>query len=316
MARQNARMTAPIRRALVTGAAGFIGRHMARALAGRGVEVVGLGHGELAADDRIEWDIQDWHVVDLGRDCIPATMSPPDAVFHCAGGASVAASVESPLQDLQRTVCGTAALLDHMRRKWPETRLVIPSSAGVYGEVAVMPISPSQPLRPASPYGYHKKMAEELCLYYGRHFGIRSAIVRLFSVFGTGLRKQLLWDACSKLMAGNSNFSGSGSETRDWIHVDDAVALLMTAATHAAVDPPIVNAGAGEATRIVDVVGLLARRLGVSVVPTFNGEARAGDPLHYRADITTALAWGWRPERNQTLEMERYADWFRKSSAS
>jgi UDP-glucose 4-epimerase len=156
----------------------------------------------------------------------------------------------------------------------------------------------------------HKKLSEDLCRSYGRHSGVRSALIRLFSIYGVGLRKQLLWDACNKIANGDFSFAGTGAETRDWLHVEDAAALMIQAANHAAADCPVVNGGAGEATSIASVVGAIAKAFGNHQPPTFSGISRPGDPIHYQADISEALAWGWSPKRRWQDEVPAYVRWF------
>lgn len=298
--------------ALVTGAYGFVGRHVARALAARGTHVTGLGHGSWGRDEWRQWGVAEWHTADVSLDTLTTYAGEPDLVFHCAGSGSVAFSMTHPMQDWQRTVGSTLAVLEYLRLQRPTARLVVPSSAGVYGVAARLPIAVGDELAPASPYGVHKKMAEDLCLSYGRHFGIRSALVRLFSVYGIGIRKQLLWDACRKLSEGAATFAGTGFETRDWLHVEDAAQLMLSAAAHAASACPIVNGGSGSAVCIRDVVALIAGRLGADY--SFTGSARAGDPSHYQADAEQALAWGWSPQRVLDVELGAYVDWYRSGA--
>ena len=173
-----------------------------------------------------------------------------------------------------------------------------------------MPILPTSPLRPTSPYGVHKKMAEDLCRSYAQHFGARIALVRLFSVYGIGIRKQLLWDACSKLCQGIVDFNGTGNETRDWLHVNDAALLITIAEKHAAAACPVVNGGEGRAVSICEVVELLASRINGALSPVFSGLQRPGDPTNYQADISGAIDWGWFPLCNRTAEMNAYVDWY------
>jgi UDP-glucose 4-epimerase len=177
-----------------------------------------------------------------------------------------------------------------------------------------MPIAVDDPLNPASPYGLHKKMAEDLCRAYGRHFGVRSALVRLFSIYGVGLRKQLLWDACGKIGGGDPTFGGTGRETRDWLHVEDAAALMLHGAHHASVACPVVNGGTGEATPISMIVNAIAEDLGVDESPRFSGASRPGDPTDYQADISGALAWGWTPTRRWRDEVRAYTQWFKEGA--
>jgi len=296
--------------ALVTGAYGFVGRHVARALAACGTHVIGIGHGNWGRNEWRRWGVAEWHTADVTVETLTTYACEPDLVFHCAGSGSVAFSMTHPQQDWQRTVGSTLAVLEYLRVQRPGAPLVIPSSAGVYGVAAHMPISTDAALLPSSPYGVHKKIAEDLCRSYAQHFGVRSALVRLFSVYGIGIRKQLLWDACSKLSEGVGRFAGTGMETRDWLHVEDAAQLMMTAAQHASTACPVVNGGEGQAVCIREVVELIAARLGNSALPVFSGELRAGDPTHYQADVSGALAWGWVPQRDRKSEMNAYVDWF------
>ena len=234
----------------------------------------------------------------------------PEVLIQCAGSGSVAFSMAHPAQDFRRSVDTTLAALDFVRLHAPDCRVVLPSSAAIYGTAERMPIRIDDPLHPESPYGVHKKIAEDLCRSYARTFGVRAAIVRLFSVYGVGLRKQLLWDACTKLVQGEVEFAGTGEELRDWLEVQDAAALLMTAAARASADCPIVNGGTGESANVRAIVEGLARALGLAVQPTFSGARRSGDPIGYEADITEALGWGWRAEQSLAGGLAAYAAWF------
>jgi len=304
-----------MKRAVVLGAAGFVGRHAARAFAAAGYEVTGIGHGGWTRDVWRSWGIADWHVADVTLDSLLTYAGDPDVLLQCAGSGSVAFSMTHPVQDYHRSVTTTLAALEFTRLHAPECRFVLPSSAAVYGAVETMPIRVDAPLSPVSPYGTHKKIAEDLCVSYGRHFALRSGIVRLFSVYGIGLRKQLLWDACRKLTVGETGFGGTGEELRDWLHIEDASALLMAAAEHASADVPIANGGVGTAASTGHVLATLADALGTPARPRFTGERRAGDPVDYEADIAQAAAWGWSPRRNLDAELAAYAQWYLADAA-
>ncbi len=282
--------------ALVTGGAGFIGSAVARALrdAGHQVGIAGTSsQSDSLTADRI------------------AAIEPVDLIVHCAGGSSVRASLEDPEADYAKTVPPLELLLAHLRARMPNARLVLLSSAAVYGNAEQVPTTESCRLAPVSPYGVNKQRSEELCAAYSRDHGIATAVVRLFSVYGPGLRKQLLWDACRKARAGDVTFGGTGDEERDWLHVDDAAALVLRVAAQASARAPIFNGGSGLGIRVRDVVGQVCRELDAPT-PHFTGVARAGDPSRYVADISHARSLGWSPQIEITRGISQYVAWFRQ----
>ncbi len=240
-----------------------------------------------------------------------------DFVVHCGGNGSVGYSLANPLDDFAKTVRGTAELLEFLRVTDSKALLVYPSSAGVYGSKEDAPIKESDSLNPISPYGYNKRIAEELIESYSRSYGIRVVVIRFFSIYGAGLTKQLLWEASSKLRAAENAdaiFGGSGDETRDWIHVEDAASLVLHLAkrTVAMVEPPnlqVINGANGIRVTVRDVLTQLASALGSSAEIRFNGAIRAGDPRFYHADVTKMRESEWRPSISLDQGLTSYAAW-------
>lgn len=299
---------------LVTGANGFLGRHVCRVASLAGHRVIGMGHGDWTEETWRRWGLSAWHKLDVTLASLVAHVGTPDLVVHCAGSSSVGFSLENPAQDFQRTVATTLDVLEYLRTCAPETALVYPSSAAVYGSAATLPISEESPLAPISPYGAHKKIAEDLCRSYSQSFGLRVAIVRLFSAYGTELRKQLLWDACRKAMSDDHHFAGTGRETRDWVHAEDIARLLLIAGEHAGPDAPVVNGASGSEVAIQTILAVLFEALSVTSEAEFTGSARPGDPDRYAGDPSRALAWGWAPERIWQEGVREYARWFRQTA--
>lgn len=296
---------------LITGAYGFIGRHAARRWSEAGWQVRGIGHGSWSREDWRSWGLDDWRATDVNLEALLTYAEEPDLIVHCAGSGSVGFSVAHPYQDFQRTVQTTMAVLEYLRSHAPQARMVMLSSAAVYGLAKELPIPESTPLLPVSPYGVHKRAAEDLCRSYARQFALAVSVVRYFSIYGPGLRKQLFWDACLKLSRGEHQFAGTGEERRDWLHVRDAVELLWIAAKHASAQAPVVNGGTGRSHTVRAALTQLARHFPGSSSPRFGGATRPGDPEGYEADMTAASAWGWSPSVELGTGIQEFADWFR-----
>lgn len=277
--------------AWITGGRGFIGRHLAAMLARRGREVHGIGHGTWLDEDRQRCGVGQWvnsSVTAAGLDALAARASRPSTVFHLAGGSSVGASLAAPREDLSRTVDATAELLEWLRTRSPVTRLVAVSSAAVYGDSWRGPIPVDAPLRPCSPYGAHKAAMELLLCGHARSFDLRVAIVRLFSVYGPGLEKQLIWDLCTRLARDNRGalgIGGTGEERRDFLHVEDAVAMLAAAEARASIEPAVFNGGTGRARSVRELAEALLSAWPATATLSFNGQRRAGDPADLVADL-------------------------------
>lgn len=299
-----------MRTLVVTGANGFLGRHVSHAASAAGYRVVGIGHGDWTEETWRRWGLSAWHELDVTVASLLAHIASPDVVVHCAGSSSVGFSLENPAQDFDRTVVTTLEVLEYLRTRAPEAALVYPSSAAVYGRATTWPIHEDAPIAPISPYGVHKSVAEQLCRSYARTFGTRVAVVRIFSAYGVELRKQLLWDACRKARAGAPRFAGSGRETRDWIHAQDVARLLLVAADHANDEVPTVNGSTGVEVENQAILGSLMRALGTGGSPTFTGALRSGDPERYVGDRSRASAWGWEPRHSLEEGIAEYADWF------
>lgn len=307
----------------ITGAHGFIGQHLALVLAQHGHTVIGIGHGTWPESEAGAWGIERWLNGDINSSnlqVLHAAHGPPDCVFHLAGGSSVGAAVANPREDFFRTVATTVHLVEWLRQESPRTRLVAVSSAAVYGAGHNGSISERATLNPYSPYGHHKLMMESLCRSYGATFGVQSVVARLFSVYGSGLRKQLLWDLCTKLESTGVEvveLGGSGAEVRDWTDVRDVVRALETLSALASARTPIFNVGRGIATSVKEVAETLIASWGgrpeLQCV-TFSGRSRAGDPFSLVADSAclAALGFAWQVPVAQGLA--DYVDWFKARS--
>lgn len=303
------------KQAVVTGAYGFLGRNVAKIFSENGYSVTGLGHGTWHRLEWQHWGLSEWHPCNISMDSLNTYVQQPDVVIHCAGSGSVGYSLTHPMQDFERTVSTTLTVLEFLRLNSPKTVFIYPSSAAVYGNADTLPITESSRLDPISPYGVHKKIAEDLIRSYAEHFSIPVAIVRLFSLYGPGLRKQLLWDACTKIQRGDIDFFGTGQEIRDWLNVTDTARLFLTLSVCARPDSAIiVNGGTGKGTSVRDIISLLLEDMEIDEEPHFSSIPKLGDPEGYIADIGKVTGCGWKPEISIKKGIEEYVHWYRSGA--
>jgi UDP-glucose 4-epimerase len=303
--------------AWITGANGFIGRHLVRAVADQGHTVHGIGHGAFDDADRQRVGLGLWlngEIDAANLNALAGRSGAPSTIFHLAGGSSVGLSIAHPFEDFSRTVLSTARLLEWLRGAVPECHLIVASSAAVYGAGHDGPISEYATLCPVSPYGQHKLMMEQLCKSYSATFGIRSTVARLFSVYGPNLRKQLLWDICCRLQQDvpTLDLGGTGAEMRDWTDVRDVARLLVKIGELPEPETfSIINGGSGRGTSVVDIADGLVKSWARDVAVRFSGVVRAGDPVSLVADDAglRRLSFDWR------IPIERgltdYVKWFK-----
>ena len=298
---------------LVTGAHGFLGRHTARYFKSHGYSVYALGHGVWAEREQCLWGIDHWLTGDIILENLMFFEIKFDVIVHCAGSGSVAYSMQEPMKDFQRSVQSTLAILEYMRRYNANAKLIYPSSPAVQGVHENSPIKEEDLCHPVSPYGVHKKIAEDLCLSYKKYFELNVSIIRLFSIYGDFLKKQLLWDAANKFIENSPEaiFWGGGDETRDWLHVDDAVSLMIKLVELTNM-PEILNVGNGVSYTISETLDVLRNYLGVKTPIVFNSQVKEGDPKYYWADIKKAKSIGWKPQISFEYGIKRYADWFKR----
>lgn len=295
------------RRVLITGATGFVGQYVAREYANQGWYVIGVGSGELTEYGL--YGLSECYRCKITVDALIKYAVKVDIIIHCAGGGLVANSYAEPYQNFIKNVDTTAQILEFIRLHSPKTKFFYPSSAAVYGEVNKFPIAEDAPLNPISPYGFHKKMAESLCELYAEKFEVSVVIVRLFSIYGNGLRKQLLWDACQKFKQSDNIFFGTGNEFRDWLHVEDVAKLFLTLSLKPIKSFMVLNAGSGVGVSIKDVLIHINDLLALDLKPQFSSLRKIGDPKGYIADTTKVNSLNWSPTINWQEGVADYVKW-------
>lgn len=297
---------------LVTGARGFLGRNTCNIFKQHGWFVLGVGPGDWGKDGTKKWDIDVWKNSTVTIDCLLELRKIPSVIVHCAGSGSVSNSITNPREDFEANVLSLLPVLEFMRLKCPKAKLIYPSSAAVYGKKEDVSIKEADSLKPISPYGYHKKIAEELCESYSNNFNLNISIIRFFSIYGPGLKKQLLWDACEKINKAEKDiiFFGTGQETRDWIHIKDAVNLILKI-SESKKKIEIINGGSGTRVNIKQLLEMLVHEYNKKVKLIFNGDVKIGDPKYYHADMSKAKKYGWAPKIKLKDGIKDYVNFYK-----
>ena len=315
-------------RVLVTGAAGFIGSHVAEALVARGDEVVGLDNfdafyprevkqANVAALCRsprfrlVEADIRD-------RDAVAGVMGAGTVVVHLAALAGVRPSLEEPARYAAVNIEGTAVLLESARRAGAG-RIVFGSSSSVYGDTAPVPFAEDWPaLLPISPYAATKRAGELLCATFAQLYGMRIMALRFFTVYGPRQRPDLAIHKFTRLIVRGRPvpFFGDGSSERDYTYIGDIVrgvlaAVDWTAGSGAGFE--IVNLGESRTTSLDALVALIAGAVGreakLERLPP-----QPGDVQRTCADVRKAgRLLGYRPSTTIEDGIPRFVRWFEET---
>ncbi len=225
---------------------------------------------------------------------------------------SVGLSITDPAADFHTNTALTFEILNALRLNVPNCRFIFLSSAAVYGNPESLPVSETQSLAPISPYGFHKWQCEQLCLEFTKVYGLPTASMRIFSAYGPGLRRQVLWDICQKAITQDSiTLQGTGRESRDFIHALDIAKALMVVATSAPMQGEVYNLGAGTEVTIAELASIILDTLEYKSIPEFDGVIPAGTPLQWQADVSKLNALGFTASVPLEQGIKTFANWCR-----
>jgi len=233
-----------------------------------------------------------------------------DVCINASGAANVGASLSDPINDFTLNSVNVQKILEAIRQTQFDCRFILLSSAAVYGNPVKLPISEISELKPISPYGFHKMIAENICLYYSQIFGLKTYCLRLFSVYGEGIRKQVIWDITNKFLHNEVvELYGTGSETRDFIHVNDVVRAINLVCRNEVKQFCIYNIANGEQHTIRDIAKYVGTCLGKNKKVYFNNVTKVGDPLYWEADIENIKKLGYKKSISIKDGIRKYTDW-------
>lgn len=303
-------------KAVVTGAAGFIGSNVVARLLQEGWKVVAVddlstGYAENLPDQPdlhfFEADVRDPGLV-------AEAVRGADVVFHLAASVGNKRSIDDPFSDSEINLIGTLVVLEAMRAAGVPA-IVFSSSAGIFGELKELPIREDHPLEPASPYGVSKLAAEKMCLAFAKLYDMRAVALRYFNVYGIHQRYDAYGNVIPifvhRLLAGEPLIIYSdGEQTRDFVNVRDVAEANLLAAT--AQVSGAFNIASGTSITINRLVELLAEASDLRPMVEY-APPRPGDVRDSLASLETAGALlGYAPSVSLEAGLAEYVDWMRK----
>ncbi len=307
-----------MRTTVVTGGAGFIGSHLVRKLLERGDKVVvfdDFSTGSLANLEGVENSISivEGDVRDL--DVLQTAIAGADVVFHLAAISSVLISVDEPRPTWEVNLQGTWNALE-ASRLGGVSRFVFASSASVYGASTQFPYSEDIELCGSSPYATSKLIGERLCDQYQRLYDLDTACLRFFSVYGPRQNPKSQYSAviptfATLLLARETpTIYGDGSQTRDFIFIDDIVRAIVLASEEKAAIGQTFNVGSGVETSIVDLYNSICDILELSTTPSHQTLKPGDDPKTLANPAKAAERLGFEIEVDLKSGLRKTVAWF------
>jgi nucleoside-diphosphate-sugar epimerase len=306
------------RAVLITGAAGFIGSHLAERCLAHGWRVSGVDSFTDYYDEQLKrrnvaralehprYELIEGDLLELD---LEEVVRPANSIFHLAAQPGVRTSWQRFDLYTRQNVTSTVRLLEAARMARPE-RVMIASSSSVYGDAETLPTREETSPRPVSPYGVTKVAAEHLAHAYWRNFGVPAVCLRYFTVYGPRQRPDMAFNRLiSRALAGEPfEVYGDGRQTRDFTFVADAVTGTLMASERGR-PGAAYNLGGGSRRSIHDVLETLGALLGRPVERIYS-ERRPGDARDTAADISRArLELGYEPSYGLDSGLEAQLEW-------
>jgi UDP-glucose 4-epimerase len=310
-----------VRRACITGGAGFIGSNLADRLIAQGVEVVIVddfrtGRREFVADalERPGVRLLEGDVLD--RALLEDAFEGCDWVFHLQANADVRWGLEHPRHDLEQNTIATSNVLEAMRASGVK-RIAFSSTGSVYGEPEVFPTPEDAPFPvQTSLYGASKLAGEGLIAAYAAGYGFTGMIFRFVSILGERYTHGHVFDFYCALRRDPAHLRvlGDGRQEKSYLYVQDCVEAILTAAAHHRDEPGahIYNLGTDETIVVDESVGIITGHLGLSPEIEHTGGRRGwiGDSPLIHLDTTRIRGLGWKPSLTIAQAVTRTLEWF------
>ncbi|MEM1510914.1 MAG: NAD-dependent epimerase/dehydratase family protein [Thermofilaceae archaeon] len=296
-----------MKKALVTGGAGFIGSHLVDRLTSKGLYVRVVDNFSSGRLENVKHHRSNLRVEVLKGDLKDSQVAEEsvkgvDVVFHYAANPEVRVSTTNPEIHFNENIVVTFNILEAMRKN-DVREIVFASSSSVYGEPEVIPVSEDAPTRPVSVYGASKAACENLIHAYSKLYGIKALVLRYANVIGPRLRHGVVYDFIIKLRknARELEILGDGTQVRSYIYVYDAIEATMVAYDNFKEPFDVYNVASEDWITVNEVAEAVTYAMGLRSVryvykPIMHGVGWLGDVKRIALDVRKLKELGWRPQ--------------------
>lgn len=303
---------------LIFGGLGFMGINLVHRLWERGDQVtifsnvppredlkklgINVSVGDIRNKSEVEWAV-----------------TSQDIIFNLAGRSGQVDFLKNPILDLEVNCNGVLNILESVKEKNPEARVIFPGSRLQFGKSKYLPVDEKHPMEPTSIYGLHKLLGEKYHLLFQKIHGLKTFVLRFSNPYGphqkNGTEAYNFFNLfIDKAMNGETlTVFGEGSQLRDYIYIDDLVDSLIAAAELEDYGEGVLNIGSGEGTKFADMVRVVVEVVGKGAVesipwPAYFAEVETGD---YVTDITKAKkVLGWEPKVGLREGIKKTVDFY------
>jgi UDP-glucose 4-epimerase len=297
-----------MKKVLITGSHGFIARNISKTLSGKSLQIEGIGNGNWTKKNYKKWGFDYLVNAEVNLKNLSKNFKKFDYIIHCAGSGKVGLSYHD---DYNKNVNSTKSILEFIKHSSPKPKVIYLSSYSVYGDSYKFQIKENFKTKPVSIYAKNKKKAEDLCLKYANQYNFELLIMRVASLYGDGLEKQFIHDACKKIMNGKNTFYGTGDEKRDFIHISDMCKIVSYFIKSGFKGNNIINCGTGKGKKIKMVLNIILKKLNINIKPIFNKKGLNENPKNLIVNISKLKTLGFSPKKNFNVGIKQYINWYK-----
>ena len=300
---------------LITGSQGFLGRNLPKKLNKVGFTCYGIGRGKWKGNNHKKWGYyKNINGTINKKNLLKFKKIKFKYLIHCAGGVSPNTSLLKSITkkiDYEKNVSSIISTLNFFVHKKDLPKVILISTVSVYGNSKKKRIKEETKTKPISNYSINKVIAENICKEYYHNKKIDFIILRGSSLYGNGLKRQIIYDVCSKIFKKNNTFYGTGNEVRDFIHIDDFTQFIKCILIKSFNGFYIINVGSGNGIKISEVINYIKKKFKDKKKPLFNNFGSKVNPKSLIPSIVKAKKFNWSPKKDFFTGLDEYIKWFK-----